>query len=841
LKDGLIFVTTFASHFLDALKTARKVFFYSATALLVLLVGLVASVFLFKDRIIRQFVAEANKHLNTPVTIAKIDISLWRDFPNLSIVCSDVYVEDSHPGKDTLLWAQRLSFSINSLEILKRNYQVRGLQIDNSRTHLLINTSGKTNYHILKETGEGSSSISFDLKNVSLTNSYVTYRDRASDQHHIFSSEKLVASIAIRDRLYLIDATGDVTTQQIGLADRSFLTGKKFQAVAAIRYDDEQKTVDIQPSALQLNASTFEVEGRYEFKEQEGNIELEAAGKDTDIQTLISLLPSAWSTQLQEYQSEGDVYFKLRLSGPVSRKSSPFVTVEFGGTNVSIFHPQYQSRVTRANLEGSFATPSLNDLSKAEIFLRNVKGELNSEPFEANFTLQNFIDPLVALDFKGSVDAASLMNFYPIPNISNLHGRLSGDFSFSGRTELLRHKATTQQVKARGSLELQNIDLDFGAQRVEIRGLSGGLQFNNNDLALSDVQGRLARSDFRLNGHFKNIITFLLFDNQPIGIEADLYARFIDLEQLFQLGYGDRQADDYGFQLSPNVHLNFNCDVQRLHYKKFRPQKVKGNLLIKNQMAVSRDISVEALGGTLTLNGILDAKNTKAIDVVSSFKLNGIHVDSLFYLFDNFGQDFIQDKHLKGEAVADVSLEMTLNEKLHLFPETLIADVSTTIRKGELNNFEPLQALSKYLDDEGLSRLRFADLRNDIHIENKTVYIPQMEIRSNVTTIQLSGTHTFDQHIDYRVVAPLRNKKKIDPDEAFGAIEQDARGQTKIFLKITGTTDNYDVSLDKAAVKQKIASDLKKEVQELKDAFRLKGKKKKKELELSDEEFDWEN
>ena len=116
-----------------------------------------------------------------------------------------------------------------------------------------------------------------------------------------------------------------------------------------------------------------------------------------------------------------------------------------------------------------------------------------------------------------------------------------------------------------------------------------------------------------------------------------------------------------------------------------------------------------------------------------------------------------------------------------------------------------------------------------------------MEVRTNVTDIQVSGTHTFDQQIDYRVVAPLRNRKKIDSDEAFGAIEEDNSGKSMIFLKIAGTTDNYNVSLDKGAVKKKIVSDLKKEVQELKDAFKTKGQKKKKELELEkDEYFDWD-
>jgi hypothetical protein len=47
------------------------------------------------------------------------------------------------------------------------------------------------------------------------------------------------------------------------------------------------------------------------------------------------------------------------------------------------------------------------------------------------------------------------------------------------------------------------------------------------------------------------------------------------------------------------------------------------------------------------------------------------------------------------------------------------------------------------------------------------------------------------------------------------------------------------VQYDTDAVKRKIASDLKKEVQELKDLFRKK--QRKKEAELSKEEFDWEN
>jgi len=406
---------------------------------------------------------------------------------------------------------------------------------------------------------------------------------------------------------------------------------------------------------------------------------------------------------------------------------------------------------------------------------------------------------------------------------------------------LLKKKSTAQQVQTSGSLELRDISFTSKEQNTRFGNINGALHFDKTDIAMSNVGGKLDRSDFMLNGFLKNVITYLLFENQPIGIEADLKSDFLDLDQLFALGIGASGSKDFGFSISPNLHLNFNCDVKRMKYKRFKPRQIKGDLLVKNQVAVSRHLTFTAMGGTIEGGGIVEAKNKKVIDVSSAFQLNGIHIDSVFYVFENFYQDFIEDKHLKGQTNATVGFEMALDEKLKLFSETLTADISAMIKNGELNNFEPMQKLNKYVDDDALNHLRFADLKNDIHIENKTIFIPQMEVRSNASNISLSGTHTFDQHIDYRVVAPLRNKKKIDPDEVFGAVEETG-GQTKIFLKIIGTTDKYEVKLDKQATKQKIASDLKREVKELKEAFQSRGAKKKKEVELQkDEYFDWDN
>lgn len=819
------------------MKVARKILFYFLLTVLAALAIFSGSVFLFKDRLLQQFIREANKSINTPVKIGHIDVSSWSHFPDLTITFTDVYVEDSDPGIYPLLEAKKISFAINAWDAYQGRYSIRQLQIFDSETHLKVDEKGHSNFVILKKTEDHTEPIVFDLRKVKLTNTHVQYRDQQTRQQHHYESRELTTSIHLEGNHYTIETEGDVTVKKLSIQSWSLLTDKSFDVQTTVLYDANEKSVVINDSELKLSKAAFQLKGNYSWKNKPV-IDASLSASNTNIQTILSLLPNKLTHGLTEYQSEGDLYFTLKVNGDVN---NPRLVADFGCRNASFFHPRFKSRIEQANLRGSFASSSITDAGKAELFIKDLTGKLNGREFSADFSVQQFDDPVVTLQFNGSLDGASIENFYPIDGVSEVQGLVKANIALAGKVSLLKNKATAQEVQASGSIELDDVAFAVERKKIKFSEIHGALQFNKNDIAMSNLSGRLDQNDFVLNGFLKNVIPFLLFEHQPIGIEADLHSTFLDLDQLIALSVSGTAKGDDGFSISPLLHLNFNCDVARMKYKRFAPHRVKGDLLVQHQVAVTRHVSLEAMGGKLELSGIVDARQPKAIDVSTSFKLDGIRVDSVFYVFENFYQNFIEDKHLQGRAFADVSLEMSLDPKLKLFPETLIADIDVLIKDGKLNHFEPLQKLNKYLDDEALDQLRFADLKNTIHIEKKTIFIPQMDISSNATSIRLSGKHTFDQQIDYRVVAPLRNKKKIDPDEAFGAIEETG-GQSKIFLKIIGTTDKYDVKLDREATKKKIVSDLKKEVRELKEAFQSRGKQKMKEAELKkDEYFDWDN
>ena len=800
------------------------------------------SVWLYQDKIINHFVREANKSLNTPIDVKKIYVSVLDDFPTISIFLKDVYVEDSHPGNYPLLEASSVSFSLNILELIKGNYIIRGLHVNEASLNLRINDKGESNYNILKENNEASTSkLSFDLRNVRLNGITVLYKSISTKQEHLFETATMRANIKFKDNLYEITAAGDLLSKYISINKSTFLESKLFDINAILSYDDTEKVLYISPSILGTANAQFEVYGDYRFKDKQ-LIELYTEGKNTNVQTLLSLFPASVVDRFEKYKSTGIVYFSLKLSGEISQSVSPELSINFGLENASIFNAEFQSRIEEANLEGIFRTQSFSDLKNAELELRNINGKLNSNPYQASFYLKNFEDPFIRFAFKGIIDGPSILGFYDMPKVKSFTGKLKADISIEGRTALLKSRNTAQKVSTKGIIEMDNIGLATEHIGLPFESLSGSLQFNKNDLALSNVSGRFGNSDFVVNGFLKNVITFLLFENQNVGIEADLKSDFIDIDQLLSSSkdlIGNKQT--YHFSIPANILLNFNCEVNSVKFRRFHGQKVKGDLLVKDKIAVSKKISLQSMGGPITLSGIVDARNHKAIDVISTFDMSNIHLDSVFYVFENFSQSWLQDKHLKGLVTANVNTEMTFNDELTLFQNTLVADINATIKNGELNNFEPMQQLSRYLDEDNLNRLRFAELKNEIHIENRIIYLPQMQVGSNVSDIKISGTHTFDQLIDYRIVAPLRSRKRLDPDEAFGAIEDDGSGRSMLHLKITGTAYNYTVSLDTDAVKKKMAADIKKEFQELRDAFKIKDRKKKKELELeADDYFDWE-
>ena len=211
------------------------------------------------------------------------------------------------------------------------------------------------------------------------------------------------------------------------------------------------------------------------------------------------------------------------------------------------------------------------------------------------------------------------------------------------------------------------------------------------------------------------------------------------------------------------------------------------------------------------------------LKLFTSAHLEKINIRDLFTGFQNFGQDFIQDKHIKGVGIADIQLQSSWNPGFEFDPNKLQLNSHLIIEKGELLEFSPLLNLSSYVSVEELQNVKFSTLENTIKIGNNNINIPAMEIQSSALSVFISGFHSFDNEIDYQIrlllselISKKARSKNKNLDNELGIVVDDGLGRTTLYLRMDGTVDNPNIYFDKIKIKEKIKTEVKKETEGIK-------------------------
>ena len=106
--------------------------------------------------------------------------------------------------------------------------------------------------------------------------------------------------------------------------------------------------------------------------------------------------------------------------------------------------------------------------------------------------------------------------------------------------------------------------------------------------------------------------------------------------------------------------------------------------------------------------------------------------------------------------------------------------------------------------DRKLQDLQFETLENTFIIRNSRLEIPSMTIRSSALDMDVSGSHTFSNKIDYRFAFRFRDLKEKSVESEFGEEVDDGTGM-KIYMRMYGDLDNPTIEWDKTGRKQQAA------------------------------------
>src|SRR5690606_361456 len=179
-------------------------------------------------------------------------------------------------------------------------------------------------------------------------------------------------------------------------------------------------------------------------------------------------------------------------------------------------------------------------------------------------------------------------------------------------------------------------------------------------------------------------------------------------------------------------------------FRSFTAHHFVGNIQLEDHLLSATDVSFKAMEGDIKGNIASDFETPNELLITSNAKLFNINLHPLFYQSENFGQDAIDADSFKGKATLGVDFASVWDKNLNVDKDKIFASSTIIIKNGELLNYAPVMALSKFIEVEELQQIKFNELKTAIEISDRQITIAKTAIASSAIDLTLSGTHHFN-------------------------------------------------------------------------------------------------
>ena len=782
-----------------------------------------------KNQIKKYAIDQLNAQLDAKITINNIDITLFKHFPKVSLDMHLVRVTDPTQPNKYLLQAEHVYIGFNFYDILRKQYSIKLIAIDSAQLNLYTNLEGKSNFNIFKQDTSKVANQSFllSLKEVNLNQVNVVYTNKSNKQHYDLRIQNTLLSGDFSNTGESINCKGFVYARMVKSNQFVFAKNKLLTLDLMLAINNQTETYSFTKGFIDLDMLQLNLEGSITNKPKSVLFDVKVGARKLDIPAMLSLLPGIVSIPT-DLISEGELYFNGLIRGEVSETSSPQISLTFGVKNGQLKKGDGLS-INQIKFSGEFSNGVAHNAKTSSIKINELQFSINEGKVMGNLFITDFTNPEMKLHLKGNARAQDIIAFVKNSVVKRAEGEIKFDVDFEG---FLSHinKVNWIKNKALGTIDLNLNNIEFNNNKNRTELFKALLTVNGKDVEINRLDAKINQSDVKVTGVLHNLIPYLLINGEKLDAQINYQSTYMDINNFAMLGKASNDTIQTGFSLPENISISANVTAVKLMYNLFIAQNVSAKVLWRGKVISLEDFTAQTMEGDVKLDGQIENAPDGRFLITATSHLDGINIKRLFNECNDFGQQEITQKNLNGKLSGEINFVGVWSSNFRCDLNKLYVLSKIKVSNGELLNYEPLHALGKYIDVNDLRNLKFEDLDNTIEIKNKTIFIPQFDVKNNALNITLSGTHSFNNIVDYRMKIKLsellKNKRKKLINE-FNEEEVTADRGVNLYISMKGPIDNISITYDKLGTKQKITQELKQEKQNIKEIL-------KKELGIDD-------
>jgi hypothetical protein len=792
---------------------------------------------IYEDDIEQYAISEINKHLKTKVVVQDIELSFISNFPYASLDFQKVLINDAYESiesEDTLFYAKNLYLNFNIWDVISENYTVKNIKTKGGVLKIKTSQKGDVNYLITKETEDTSQVDHFHFKLDWLKAEQLRfeYANIATQQFYKINIKDGDFEGDFSETNYQLKVRSDLYVEKLKTNSFSLVKHKNAHLELELNINTNQAEYVLKQGDLTIEKMPFQITGL--IKSQEINLNIK--GNNIELDDLSKTILNQNIEEVNNYEGIGKVNFKANISGQLSKTLMPSIVANFSIENGKITKKNNGLSLTKINLKGEYKN---KQKSRAEFLsFENFSFDLLKSSLSGNAVIVDFKTPTFVGDLMADIDLKSFHQFFNFNGVEILTGGIKLNSSYSIHFPDIEYNPNQFDLEnTNGELVINNINFKAIESDVFLTKVYADILLQGNDMATKNLSFQSGKSDFLLNGAFKNIITFIE-GTSDLGIIGSIESDLIDVNGFLRHNptKSNKKSVDQPFKLPEGINLNIDLDVKKLLWEDHQFTKIRGKFLMYHQVAKVSNFSLKTIGGTA--NGSIKLENdfNNSISFLDGkFHLSNINVKQLFAEWNNFDQKIITDQHLSGTLNGNFDLLLVFDQYLNFLEDKMYVKSDLKIKNGELNNVETMLeiteymrsnkalkvALNKHIDnfEEKIIHLKFSDLINIITIKNRKIIIPKMLIETNALDVEFSGWHDFDNNIEYHFSFKFRDLKTVPEYTEFGKIEDDGLGW-KVYITMTGNINNPIYSLDKTEMKTSVKESLKEEKQDVKSILK---------------------
>lgn len=778
------------------------------------------------DEIKKEALNQLNIYLKVPVKVAHIDITWWDHFPEVSLRLKEVYIPSTPANSDGagLLSCKEISVGFDFWDLYHRDYRFKSIYISGGQVYAYRDASGQSNYNILKQdTAENASTqgVRIQLKKVRVDDVLVVWNSGPQRaKYHV--SQALFAGNFESDRF---DIKSEVkgTLQQLITDEFKHLDPETLALEAEIYADHLKKQYTFKKGLLKTGSLELLLSGMFQH-DSTWNTDIHLSQKACAIGALVRWFPESWQQQVRQYEPQGFIGIDIYAKGVTAANHWPEIRFE-GMLKEGSFkdekHQRYFSQIgmrLHGVMPGNGRSPTIhiNDF-KATTGQIRCKGSLNYE--NGQWTGQ----ALLAGPLKD-------INPFLTGSLTFDAGSFESDVAFSGAsTDVEQGNISKIEIK-KFNFQVQSTNFNWGENRVE--GISLDAQLDQNDLKLGSLICKVNDAPVKIKAEVLQFLPWM-FGHGKLEIQSEVSFGQLELKSI-------DSEDTSGPAMSwPDTRVALSGEA--FIYGKHHIYKPKLTVDFRKGVLRVPEAHCEVFEGSLDIKDLL--YDLVRRQLVFQADVHRIQLSALFSGLDNFGQQVITGKHLEGVFSAGaIKASVPIDLKGKPIYDKLTLETDMLIQEGRLRDFEPIYALSKFIKLEELRDIRFAELKNSISIHDNNIYIPDMQIKNSALNLQMSGTHSFENILDYHLKVLLKevllHKRKARTSDDFGSFEPTADKGINLYLYMQGPMDKLKIGYDRRQAREGTKQRMKEEKKQIREIFKREGKLFRKDTKLNPDDRD---